>query len=152
MYGLPAADKTTRARELERELAALRLTLDEWMVPLFPTLSFGDPEYAEHVKHLQELLWDVAAQALTAGVDVILDWNFWSVTRRRWAVQHASDVGADVVVHCLPMDVDRAVEQARRRNEQQAGAFHRLTRTDVEHLVDLMAPPDPSEGLTVRTV
>ena len=33
--GLPGAGKTTRARELAAEFSALRLTPDEWMIPLF---------------------------------------------------------------------------------------------------------------------
>ena len=33
--GLPGVGKTTLARELERAGGALRLTPDEWMVPLF---------------------------------------------------------------------------------------------------------------------
>jgi hypothetical protein len=38
MVGLPAAGKTTRARELAAAHRALRLTPDHWMIPLF-----GDP-------------------------------------------------------------------------------------------------------------
>lgn len=37
--GLPGAGKTTRARQLAKEHSALRLTPDEWMIPLF-----GEPE------------------------------------------------------------------------------------------------------------
>lgn len=37
--GLPGAGKTTRARQLAKEHGALRLTPDEWMIPLF-----GDPQ------------------------------------------------------------------------------------------------------------
>jgi predicted kinase len=37
--GLPGAGKTTRAKELEQQNRALRLTPDEWMIPLF-----GDSE------------------------------------------------------------------------------------------------------------
>ena len=35
MVGLPAAGKTNRARELAAAWDALRLTPDEWMIPLF---------------------------------------------------------------------------------------------------------------------
>ena len=38
MVGLPAAGKTTRAKELAATHRALRLTPDHWMIPLF-----GDP-------------------------------------------------------------------------------------------------------------
>ena len=35
MVGLPASGKSTRARQIEEERQALRLTPDEWMIPLF---------------------------------------------------------------------------------------------------------------------
>ena len=35
VLGPPGAGKTTRARHLEEHLGALRLTPDEWMIPLF---------------------------------------------------------------------------------------------------------------------
>ncbi len=42
MVGLPASGKTTRAKEIEETWQALRLTPDEWMIPLF-----GEPEGGE---------------------------------------------------------------------------------------------------------
>ena len=43
MVGLPFSGKTTRAKALERELGALRLTPDEWHLKLFgQTVSYGD--------------------------------------------------------------------------------------------------------------
>ena len=39
MVGLPGAGKTTRAEEIAAAHQALRLTPDEWMIPLF-----GEPE------------------------------------------------------------------------------------------------------------
>ena len=35
LIGLPGSGKTNRARELEGQQHALRLTPDEWMIPLF---------------------------------------------------------------------------------------------------------------------
>ncbi|WP_012692376.1 AAA family ATPase [Deinococcus deserti] len=40
LVGLPGAGKTTLARELETQYAALRLTPDEWMLPLFGAGEF----------------------------------------------------------------------------------------------------------------
>jgi predicted kinase len=39
MVGLPASGKTTQAKEIERECNALRLTPNEWMIPLFAALA-----------------------------------------------------------------------------------------------------------------
>ncbi len=41
MVGLPGVGKTTRARQLERQRGALRLTPDEWMIPLFGDSTAG---------------------------------------------------------------------------------------------------------------
>ncbi|SCE02364.1 hypothetical protein GA0115246_109559, partial [Streptomyces sp. SolWspMP-sol7th] len=41
LVGLPGAGKTTRARRLAEEHGALRLTPDEWMLPLF---GASDPD------------------------------------------------------------------------------------------------------------
>ena len=73
--GLPGAGKTTLAKRLEHERAALRLTSDEWIAPLFD----GDIERSklEARRSLVEALqWEVAARVLASGVDVILDWGF----------------------------------------------------------------------------
>jgi predicted kinase len=35
LVGLPGSGKTTKAKQLEVEASALRLTRDEWMIPLF---------------------------------------------------------------------------------------------------------------------
>jgi predicted kinase len=39
LVGLPGAGKTTKDRQLEVQAPALRLTLDEWMIPLFEETS-----------------------------------------------------------------------------------------------------------------
>jgi AAA domain len=42
LVGLPGSGKTTLARQLETERYALRLTPDEWMMPLFGWGESGD--------------------------------------------------------------------------------------------------------------
>ena len=79
--GLPCSGKTTLAVRLERERGALRLTPDEWIVRLFgtgltpPTLDWcRDP--------VESVQWGVAERALRLGVNVILDFGFWSRVER----------------------------------------------------------------------
>jgi len=44
LCGLPGAGKTAYAYSLEAELPAVRFSLDEWMLRLYPW-SYDDPRY-----------------------------------------------------------------------------------------------------------
>src|SRR6267378_2034092 len=70
MVGLPASGKTSRARELASAWSALRLTPDEWMIPLF---GQEQPEGKRNVLE-GRLIW-LALSALRIGVNVVLDFG-----------------------------------------------------------------------------
>src|SRR5262249_7845382 len=62
IVGLPGAGKTTRAKELAAKHRALRLTPDEWMIPLF-----GDSMADGKRFTLEGRLISVALQVLRLG-------------------------------------------------------------------------------------
>lgn len=152
MYGLAGSGKSTLARRLQSERGALRFTLDEWMIRLFPGLQIADPEYGIVADRVRELIWDVASQALSRGCDVVLDWNFWSTARRSWAVDRSRALGADVLLHWLSAGADEATARAERRADDGDGYFHTITPADNAHLAELMEPPAESEGLTIEHI
>lgn len=90
MVGLPGAGKTTHARQLEAEKQALRLTPDEWMIPLFGESDAGGKRDVLEGR----MVW-LAIRALRLGVSVVVDFDVWSRDERsalRWL---ATQVGAD---------------------------------------------------------
>src|SRR5690348_11110168 len=70
MVGLPGSGKTTRAKELAATHRALRLTPDEWMIPLFGDSMAGGRRFV-----LEGRLISVALQALRLGTSVVLDYG-----------------------------------------------------------------------------
>ena len=140
IVGLPGAGKTTRAKELAAEHQALRLTPDEWMIPLF-----GDPG-ADGKRDVLEgrLIW-VALQTLRLGTSVVLDFGFWGCDERsalRWLARSA---GAACQVVYLPVDRDG---QLARISHRQASTPHQtfpMTEAEVDRWREQFQMPDAAE-------
>src|SRR5438105_2150658 len=114
LVGLPASGKTTRAREIEDQHGALRLTPDEWMIPLF-----GDNDASGKRDVLEGRFVSLARNALQMGVSVVLDFGVWSKDERSALKFLASEVGAQCELVYLHIDL---AEQQRRVDARQEAA------------------------------
>jgi predicted kinase len=124
MCGLPCAGKTTRARELEREHAAVRLTPDEWLVRLLGRDASLDVLRAAR-DPIESLMWELAERLLALGVDVVVDFGVWSRVERETFRARAARVGARSVLHYLDVPADVLVARLAERNERlPPGTFH----------------------------
>jgi predicted kinase len=140
MVGLPAAGKTTRARELAAAHRALRLTPDHWMIPLFGDSMAGGKRFV-----LEGRLISVALQALRLGISVVLDYGLWDRDERaalRWLAQSA---GAACQVVYLPVDKD---DQLARVAHRQATAPHQtfpMSEAELDQWREKFQVPDAAE-------
>jgi len=153
LYGLAGSGKTTLARALCADGKAVRFTLDEWMIRLYPELPYDAAEYGPRTEIVKDLIWSVAEQVLRSGADVVLDWNSWSRARRAWAIQRAAAIGGQVILHHISASVEQATAQAEQRGRDSRSVYaHRIDREGIEHLASIMEPPSEAEGLTVIRV
>ncbi|MFD7815774.1 AAA family ATPase [Streptomyces sp. NPDC059785] len=140
MVGLPGAGKTTRAEELAAAHRALRLTPDDWMLPLF-----GDSVADGKRWVLEGRLISVALQALRLGTSVVLDYGLWGRDERsalRWLARSA---GAACQVVYVPVNKD---VQLARIAHRQATTPHRtfpMSETDVDRWREQFQVPDADE-------
>ncbi|MYT80229.1 Predicted kinase [Streptomyces sp. MnatMP-M77] len=106
LVGLPGAGKTTRARQLAAENGALRLTPDDWMIPLFgETKADGKRDVLEG-----RMLW-LALEALRLGTNVVVDYGCWSRDERsaiRWLVE-----AEEACFRMIYLPVDEETQRAR---------------------------------------
>lgn len=116
MVGLPGSGKTTEAKRLEQLYHALRLTPDEWQYCLFGH-DIGDQEHDARHTRVEELMWNVAVQVLKAGVDVILDFGFWTKSERDAFRRKAHAFGAASRIHYMGVPKDVIWERLSIRNQ-----------------------------------
>ena len=140
--GLPGVGKTTLARELERTSGALRLTPDEWMMPLFGVrwTDFGGKRDVLEGR----LIW-VAHHVLRTSGSVILDFGCWS-SDERYALRAIADLaGADFELHYVTLPEDERRERATARWRHSPEETFEMTLEDHERFRAQFTPPTTDE-------
>ncbi|ULH15835.1 AAA family ATPase [Deinococcus sp. KNUC1210] len=139
MVGLPGAGKTTLAKQLEQQHAALRLTPDDWMMPLF---GWGQFENKREV--VEALLWTIAARTLSLGVNVVLDYGLWGRSERDDYRARAAAVGARVQLHYLDAPFDELWRRIEARNQALRAGEVPISRTQLEEYWSIFDPQRPT--------
>lgn len=145
MVGLPAVGKTTRARELALQWGALRLTPDEWMIPLF---GQEQPEGKRNVVE-GRLLW-VALSALRLGMNVVLDFGVWARDERTALRAMAASVGAASELVYLEVHEEEQWRRAQHRSRTDAATTFEVTKADLQRWRGTFQPPDATELATTE--
>jgi predicted kinase len=140
LIGLPGSGKTTRARELEGQKHALRLTPDEWMIPLF-----GDNDANGKRDVLEGRFISLAQSALRMGVSVILDFGVWSRDERSALRFLASGAGANCELVYLHIDSIEQQGRVRRRQDASPESTFAMTPEDLAEWTSRFEAPDESE-------
>ncbi|MEN9936182.1 MAG: hypothetical protein RLZZ387_2761 [Chloroflexota bacterium] len=142
--GLPGAGKTTLARRLEQERAALRLSPDEWIAVILA--DHADTAERDRLRDpVESLQWDLARRVLALGRDVILENGFWSREERARYRAEAQALGARVELHYLAASREVLWERLARRNAQLPPGTFAVTETDLDTWAGWFEPPAADE-------
>jgi len=140
MVGLPGAGKTTLAKRIEQGEPALRLTPDEWIAGL--SLNPYDEGKRAEIESLQ---WAVAKRALELGLNVILDFGFWSRRERDVFRARAQDLGASAEVCFLNPPLEELRLRLARRRADRLLAELAVSDAQLEDYVSMFEPPSSEE-------
>ena len=149
MVGLPCSGKTTRAKQLENEVSALRLTPDEWHVSLFghDTYEKYDPDHDRRHGLIESMLWRVAARVLSLETNVILDFGFWAKEERDDFRSRARELGARSEVIFMDIDEEELMKRVRTRNENLTNEIHYIPEDMMKSWIGFFQKPDKDELL-----
>lgn len=140
LIGLPTSGKTTRARQLEVEHNALRLTPDDWMFPLF-----GDPQPEGKRDILEGLLVSLSLRALRRGVNVVMDFGLWARNERSALRSLAEAVGASCELIYLEIGEEENITRVRERPTGAASSTFEISIEDLAMYRDCFQVPTPEE-------
>ena len=140
MVGLPAAGKTTRAKQIEAERGALRLTPDEWMIPLF------DDNDASGKRNVLEgrFVW-LALRSLGHGHDVILDFGVWSRVERSALRALAAEAGGVGELVYLEVTAEEQRRRRDRRDVDEPATTFAISDEDIERYRRVFEAPERDE-------
>lgn len=144
MVGMVGAGKTTRAGQIAAEHRAVRLTPDEWMVPLFGQ-DFRDERYTRRRDILEGRLISTALDVLRAGADVVLDFGCWAKAERSALRYLAASVGADCELVYVTLPPDERGQRVMARWEATPHTTFPVTDDDLAGWEDLFEVPDTAE-------
>lgn len=138
--GLPAAGKTTLARQLAADRSALRLTQDEWLIALG-----SNPWDAPTRERLDYELWRLAQDVLRLGLSVVIDFGLWARTERDEMRSVARGLGVGVELHYLDVPTDELWRRIEARNTEPPWNSYPIRRADLDEWLALFETPDAAE-------
>jgi predicted kinase len=143
IYGYLGAGKTTFARQLERDIPAIRFSHDEWMVRLYG----DDPpieQFAIFYWRIHEQVEEIWLRCLELGLDVVLDFGFWTRQERDETRAKIIALGAEARLYRLTCPEDEAWRRIEKRNANLQGSLL-IVRNTFEMFKERFEPLDPDE-------
>lgn len=140
LVGLPGAGKTTAAVRLAAEHGALRLTPDEWLIPLF-----GKANEPASRDTMEGRLVTVALEVLQLGVSAVVDFGCWSREERAALHWLTEQVSADFELVYLPVDAPTQARRIAQRWAEAPGRTYPVSETELAVAREAFEVPSTDE-------
>ncbi|NWA81314.1 MULTISPECIES: AAA family ATPase [unclassified Pseudomonas] len=149
LCGKIASGKSTLAKTLAAEHAAVVLSEDHWLAQLYPAEIQSIADYLRCAQRVRGVLGPLVINLLQSGVNVVLDVPANTRANREWllGLAHAAQVP-----HCLHyLELDDATCRAR-LHARNAQGEHDFAATDAEFelITRHFSVPSEAEGLVIE--
>lgn len=112
--GRICSGKSTYAEKKRKELGAVILSVDEITLALFGQ-DAGDM-LDTYVERTESYLFEKSVQIIETGINVILDWGFWTKKERDYAKEFYRSRGIECELHYISISDEEWYRRLEKRN------------------------------------
>ena len=120
MFGFMGFGKTTIAKQLEKETSGICLNHDEIMVEKY---GRNPDDFQQKYEIVDEYIKKQTKKHICNGIDVILDYGFWTHDLRQKYYNWAKSITDDVVFHITECDLDIAKQRVLNRTQNDKNSL-----------------------------
>lgn len=149
LSGKIASGKSTLAKALATQHAAIVISEDYWLSRLYPGQITSVSDYVRLAGQIREVVGPLVTDVLSAGVSVVMDFPANTLASRQWLRSLAVASGVSHCVHYLEVDEETCRARLHLRN---ADGHHDFAATDAEFdlITRYFLAPSEDEGLTIK--
>ena len=146
MCGKICSGKTTHANQLRTEHRAVVLSVDEITLALFGQ-DAGD-QHDTYVERAENYLYHKSLEILESGINVVLDWGFWTKQERDFARDFYGSRNVEFEFHYIDVSDSEWEKHLRQRNrdvlERRTDAYY-VDEGLAAKFASIFEKPDRSE-------
>lgn len=149
LCGKIASGKSTLAKTLVAEHAAILLSEDTWLAQLYPGEILSIADYLRCAQRIRGVLGPLVINLLESGVNVVLDFPSNTLANREWLLGLAQAAKVPHRLHYLELDDATCRARLHARNAQ---GDHDFAATDAEFdlITRHFCVPSEAEGLVIE--
>ncbi|WP_053138895.1 ATP-binding protein [Pseudomonas sp. MIACH] len=149
LCGKIASGKSTLAKTLVAEHAAILLSEDTWLAQLYPGEILSITDYLRCAQRIRGVLGPLVVNLLESGVNVVLDFPANTLANREWLLGLAQAAEVPHRLHYLELDDATCRARLHARN---ARGDHDFAATDAEFdlITRHFCVPSEAEGLVIE--
>ena len=150
MCGFIGFGKTTIAKKIAKEHSAVRITYDDINTKVFGRNPVNDG-FGEYLPRIREWTWDLTAETISNGIDVIIDHGHWTKQSRMETWQRAKQITPNVIFHVIRCDIETAKKRAITRTNKKENGID-VTEADFEEQRPRFEPMQDDEAKNYKII
>ncbi|MCG2593956.1 ATP-binding protein [Ramlibacter sp. XY19] len=152
LCGKAGAGKSTLARRLAEEEAALLIVEDVWLARLYGDEMQTFDDYRVRALRLRSVVGPLVIELLRAGRPVVLDLPANTRAARAWFRSLFEAAGAPHLLHFADVPDRTCLARIAVRNRERPEGSHELSEADFAHITSFFEPPQADEGFRIRVL